>query len=394
METIKFVLPVNPPQRKAVVYSAAFIHPAVHAVNLSTDDEWEFQVTEPIETEILTDGIKLLAERYAADQGITTDQVYSQEVTGTGKGQAEIDALFEEKKIVEIHQGLFVWREPLSLVIQFLDDTIVDRFATAFDAKAERYPNVIEINELGKTNHLSSFPEHLHFVSHLDSRLSVLDSYAQQSKEGVEKQAPEQLALNKANLVHNPSTCYHCYSAYKNTAFSEDTAYTAVTACHRYEGANHSDLGRLMEFSLREVIFIGSPDYVRKTRAKTLELMEDFAKDWKLGGSLQSENDPFFTSDFKVKAQHQRKMKMKYEYRAKIPGAATDLAIMSSNLHGLVFTKAFNLKSTSGPLHTGCLGFGVERLAIALIAQHGSQPENWPENLKNDWLKWNDKNAG
>ena len=39
-----------------------------------------------------------------------------------------------------------------------------------------------------------------------------------------------------------------------------------------------------MEFNLREVIFLGSPDFVRQTRADSLELVKSFADDWQIGG--------------------------------------------------------------------------------------------------------------
>ena len=74
---------------------------------------------------------------------------------------------------------------------------------------------------------------------------------------------------------------------------------------------------------------------------------------------------PFFTSDFEVKANHQRRMKMKYEYCALLGDADDGLAILSSNLHGTTFSKTFNIKGNGFPVHTGCLGFGLERLAIS-----------------------------
>ena len=69
-------------------------------------------------------------------------------------------------------------------------------------------------------------------------------------------------------LVHNPSTCYHCYAARRGTTIAGDLAITAIAKCHRYEAANHADFGRLLEFSLREVIFLNSPDYVRACRER------------------------------------------------------------------------------------------------------------------------------
>ena len=59
-------------------------------------------------------------------------------------------------------------------------------------------------------------------------------------------------------------------------------AVTALASCHRYESANHRQLGRLMEFSLREVIFLGAPEFVRDTREKCLNLIEAFVKIGKL----------------------------------------------------------------------------------------------------------------
>ena len=144
-----------------------------------------------------------------------------------------------------------------------------------------------------------------------------------------------------------------------------------------------------MEFGLREVIFLGSPDFVRRTRKDCLDLIKNMATDWEIGGVLQTENDPFFTSDFDIKAEHQRKMKMKYEYRAFLENDdAEGLAIMSSNLHGLTFSKTFNIKGEDWPVHSGCIGFGLERMLIAIISQHGSRPEFWPNKLRKEWSIW------
>ena len=90
---------------------------------------------------------------------------------GIGRGKTEIDDLVSDGTIHETHQGIFLWREPLSLFFLFLDDALVRRFARPFDASEEKFPNVIGTKELIKTNHLSSFPEHLNFVSNIQPEL-------------------------------------------------------------------------------------------------------------------------------------------------------------------------------------------------------------------------------
>jgi len=374
---------------KQVLYAAAFICRGIVAVDYSCGNV-RFLSNQPISSSVAKAGLERLVERFSKAQGFETDIFFQNEKTGKGRGKIEIDDLISEGIIHETHQGIFLWREPLSLFFLFLDDALVRRFAMPFDASEEKFPNVISTKELIKTNHLSSFPEHLNFVNNIQPELDKLDTFGLNAKAGDCLDFINAQIMDTPQLIHNPSTCYHCYASRAGQKVYKNTVITALASCHRYEGANHKQLGRLMEFSLREVIFLGEPDFVRETRSKCLNLIQAFARDWEIGGVLQSENDPFFTSDFEIMAEHQRKMKMKYEYRAHISDDDDGLAVLSSNLHGLTFSKTFNISGDDWPVHTGCLGFGLERLLIALVAQHGVNPISWPEKLKAEWDTWCD----
>lgn len=374
---------------KQVLYAAAFIHPRITSVFYDAG-KVHFLSEKPIEEHIIQDGLKKITERFSKGMVFDSEIIFERAKTGNGRGEVEIDELIHAGVISETHKGIFLWREPLSLFLQFLDEAIVQRFARAFDASEEKFPNVISIEKLIKTNHLSSFPEHLNFVNNIQPDLNTLDVFAENAKTNGNLDFINTQIMDIPQLIHNPSTCYHCYASRDGQKIEKNLAVTALTSCHRYEGANHTQLGRLMEFSLREVIFLGNPDFVRDTRAECLKQVEKFAHDWEIGGVLQSENDPFFTSDFEIKAEHQRKMKMKYEYRAYISDGDDGLAILSSNLHGLTFSKMFNINSDRGPVHTGCLGFGLERLLIVLLSQHGKDPKEWPKKLKSQWNSWCD----
>src|SRR5690606_10466374 len=280
--------------------------------------------------------------------------------------------------------GLFILRTPYSDLMRFFDWITLWRFARAFGARDELYPNVIPIEQLALTQHLRAFPEHLHFVSHLSEDLRVLESFAARARATTGAVQPEAGELAPVPLMHNPSTCYHCYAARRGAQLPDNEAVTAVTRCHRYESANHSDPGRLMEFTLREIIFIGSADYVRETRETCMKMIEDWATAWSLYGELLPANDPFFTEDYEAKAVHQHRLAMKYEYRAVLPGTGRTLAVLSSNLHAATFGKAFDIRVGGMRANTGCLGFGLERLAIAVVMQHGRDPARWPERLRRD----------
>jgi seryl-tRNA synthetase len=56
---------------------------------------------------------------------------------------------------------------------------------------------------------------------------------------------------------------------------------------------------------------------------------------------------------------------------------------MSFNYHRDHFGTTWNLKTESGELaHTGCVAFGIDRLALALFATHGIELALWPLSVR------------
>jgi seryl-tRNA synthetase len=369
--------------RELVRYAAAFIDPAIRCVRIE-DGAFVVETVRPVGAAAIDAGLERLVARFAG-AGLPEPEAAFR--LSPPEAFADRSGELPEGALQRISPGLFVFRRPLSDLLRFLDWAMLTRFAVPFSASEETYPNVIPIDALAGTQHFSSFPEHIHFVTHLIEDLDVLDGFAGRARrpEGAGRPVPGEMA--DAELVHNPATCYHCYAARKGERLEGNLAVTAISRCHRYESANHAERGRLLEFSLREVIFLGAPDYVREARERVLELVRELVQGWELYGELLPANDPFFTSDFEPKAAQQRRLAMKFEYRAALPGGA-GLAVMSSNLHGPTFGKAFAISLDGRPASTGCLGFGLERLALALVAQHGVDAAAWPEGLRRDYGKW------
>ncbi|MDJ0948110.1 MAG: hypothetical protein QNJ94_04240 [Alphaproteobacteria bacterium] len=380
----KIAAPVPETGAGQVLYAAAFIDPAVRAVAIR-DNGWVFQLSAPVAEARLAEGLATLIQRF---DGVDTSDSAPAFALPLPSGAATKLPEIWARAARQVHPGLFVFRAPLSTLLRFLDAAVLDRFARPFEAREESYPNCIPLDSLGRAEHLSSFPEHLHFLTHLREDLTLLDDYASRVKVDRAGAVPDSVEVSRAELVQNPSTCYHCYAALRGEEITANLAVTAITKCHRFEAANHVELGRLLEFSLREVIFLGDPDFVRETRARTLSLVEALAQDWQLYGELIPSNDPFFTSDFEAKAAHQRRLALKFEYRMAVPGQDRKLAVMSSNLHGPTFSKAFDIKRNGRVINTGCLGFGLERLALAIVAQHGADPAGWPDRLAQDFQNW------
>ncbi|MBO34390.1 MAG: hypothetical protein CMM74_15680 [Rhodospirillaceae bacterium] len=376
-----------------ILYAAAFIHPAVRDVSVE-GSQWRFQLDGEVDAGLLERGLKKLSERFEIASDFAIDPVFTLEFPEGGAKNGGREDLENGIAVQEIHPGLNVYRDPVSSLVRFLDQAILDRFAAPFGAVEETYPNCIPVSALGLAEHFSSFPEHLHYLVHLIQDLDELDAFAAKAKEEKDRVALDGAAFGQAELVHNPSTCYHCYASRRGGQVDANTAITAITKCHRFEAANHKEFGRLLEFSMREIVFLGHPDYIRDRRIESLRLIQELAEDWRMFGELVQSNDPFFTTDFSAKAVHQQRMAMKFEYRMTIPGQEKKLSVLSSNLHGVTFAKAFSMKRPKGPLHTGCLAFGIERMALSIIAQHGVDLNAWPENLAAEYHSWKSCRGG
>jgi seryl-tRNA synthetase len=56
---------------------------------------------------------------------------------------------------------------------------------------------------------------------------------------------------------------------------------------------------------------------------------------------------------------------------------------MSFNYHREHFGVTWGIEDVAGnPAHTGCVAFGMDRLAVALFATHGIDTNAWPASVR------------
>lgn len=289
-----------------------------------------------------------------------------------------------KKYVHQVISGVNIYSEPFSSFIAFLDYSIKSFFKSKLVFKEELYPNFIEIDTLNECNHFDSFPEHVLFNGHFKEGLFHIDKFS--------KTKNKKLFIKKNNnkinndLVQNPSTCFHFFKKRGNQNISKNEIVTAISKCGRFESKNHKEITRLREFFLREFIFIGSKNFVDDTRFKTLDVFKQLISNFEIPGIMQSANDPFFTQSHNLKSSYQKKLKMKYEFKANIQNR--EFAIFSSNYHGLNFSKNFKIKRNNKFIHSGCIGFGLERFAYAFFGQHGYDNTTWPKKINKSYLRW------
>jgi seryl-tRNA synthetase len=81
-------------------------------------------------------------------------------------------------------------------------------------------------------------------------------------------------------------------------------------------------------------------------------------------------------------ARSQRSQALKLEAAVPI-GGDEPTAVASFNCHREHFSELYDIATDTGErAHTACVGFGLERITLALLYRHGCDVGAWPEDVR------------
>jgi seryl-tRNA synthetase len=139
---------------------------------------------------------------------------------------------------------------------------------------------------------------------------------------------------------------------------------------------------RMQSFRVREFVRCGTPDQVVEWRDMWLQRGLHLLESLQLPASAEVASDPFFGKGGKMLAASQRQQKLKFEVTAPVISEEKPTALCSFNFHQEHFGEAFHIRTEDGEVaNTACLGFGQERVVMALFQAHGFDPEKWPSEV-------------
>jgi seryl-tRNA synthetase len=157
-------------------------------------------------------------------------------------------------------------------------------------------------------------------------------------------------------------------------------AFLVSGRCFRNEAANVVELARLNEFFMKEYVFLGEPNVCREAIGCARKLWDFWITTFALNCKIDTANDSFFASNHKKLSYFQQIGESKQEFKWLVPSLGDYVACSSINSHRTHFTKPYSITSPNGDLcYSSCIAFGIDRLAYALLAQKGLDPEAWDE---------------
>jgi seryl-tRNA synthetase len=242
-----------------------------------------------------------------------------------------------------------------------------------------RFPPVMSRRNLEKSGYLHSFP-------HLLGAVSCLHGDEAQIRAAVDRPAKDggwTASLAATDLVLAPAACYPVYplAAERGTLPKNGATFDVACDCFRHEPSRNLD--RMQSFRMREYVFIGAPEQVVEFRARWIERAQGIAQQLGLSYRLAGASDPFFGRVGKIMAVSQMEQALKLELLIPVRSVEDPTACMSFNCHRDHFGATWGLRTADGAVaHTGCVAFGIDRLALALFVQHGREPTKWPRSVR------------
>ncbi|CAG2156961.1 Amino acid--[acyl-carrier-protein] ligase [Cupriavidus yeoncheonensis] len=258
-------------------------------------------------------------------------------------------------------------------------DALITEIGADQQAEMMRFPPTTPRNDFEDSEYLKSFPQlagivhsfcgndHEHF--RLVARLERGEDWTDQ--------------LRPTRVVLTPAACYPVYPvlARRGPLPPEGRVVDVFSYCFRHEPSIEPT--RMQMFRMREYVRLGTPEQILAFRQMWIERGQKLADDLEVPHTLDLANDPFFGRGGKLVADNQRDLKLKFELLIPVNDGAPPTACMSFNYHVDHFSTVWPLRTADGEkAHTGCAAFGIDRLTLALLRNHGLDLSGWPRGVR------------
>jgi seryl-tRNA synthetase len=258
-------------------------------------------------------------------------------------------------------------------------EALVARRATDDPWERLAFPPVLPKRHLEDVDYLKSFP-------HLAGSIFSFDGTEAEAAEQQERASRHEdwsEFQQATELVLMPAACYPVYPAIAARGKLPDGG-VAIDAGGGYVFRHEpsGDPARMQMFHQREMVRIGEPETVQEWRERWRDRAIEILTGLGLDARFDVASDPFFGRTGRMLAASQREQALKFEVLVQIAGPEPT-ACASFNYHQEHFAQTFGIETAEGKTaHTACLGFGEERITLALFKTHGLDVAGWPDEVR------------
>jgi seryl-tRNA synthetase len=256
-------------------------------------------------------------------------------------------------------------------------DALVTRAAAPLAPEVLRFPPIFNRSHYEKIDHIRNFPDLMGSVHTFKGG----DREHRDMLGRFERSEDWSRDLAAADVMMTPAICYPLYPSSTGTLPPGGRRVDLQGYAFRHEPS--ADPARMQIFRMHEFVRLGTPDEALGHRDHWLTLGQEIFRSVGLATTPVIANDPFFGRGGKVQKAIQREQNLKYEFVIPICSEEKPTAIGSCNYHLDHFGAAFDIRTDDGAVaHSACVGFGLERVALALFRTHGLEVQGWPRDVR------------
>ncbi len=256
---------------------------------------------------------------------------------------------------------------------------MVSRAGAGDEPEQLRFPPILPRRDLEKVGYLKSFP-------HLAGAIFAFDGSEAEASEQYDRACRHEdwsEFQSMTDIVLTPAACYPVYPAIAARGPLQTGGVTVdAGGSYVFRHEPSGDPARLQMFHQREIVRIGEPEVVAAWRDVWRDRAVSLLRELGLDARFDVASDPFFGRSGRMLAASQRQQELKFEVIVQIAGPEPT-AVASFNYHQDHFASAYGIELADGTqAHTACLGFGLERITLALLRTHGLDVASWPGEVR------------
>lgn len=284
------------------------------------------------------------------------------------------DALIKHRLLIPTAaRGVYGFGADFDRVLQRVD-AFITRAGAEDGAEVVRFPSLLPRTDLESSGYLKSFPQLVGMVHAFEGDERAHTELLRAVAHGGEWSN----ALEMTDVVLTPAACYSVYPSLGGATLpANGHLFDVLGVCFRQEPSD--DPARMRMFRQREYVYVGEAEECRGHRDLWLRRAQVMLSEMQLPADAVVANDPFFGRGGRMLAASQREQSLKFELVVPITSVDRPTACVSCNYHQDTFGRAFEIRNARGSLaHSACVGFGLERITLALFKHHGLTVDRWP----------------
>lgn len=258
-------------------------------------------------------------------------------------------------------------------------EAVLTHEALSRGAQRLRFPPLLPRKHLELSGYLGSFPHLAGTVYAFDgdeAQAGLQHERACRHEDWGEFQEMTDVALM-------PAACYPVYPAIAARGpLPAGGIFVEAGGSWVFRHEPSHDPARRQMFRQHELVRIGEPDVVLQWRDDWAGRGVQLVRELGLAAELDDASDPFFGRRGRMLAANQREQALKLEILVQIAGP-NPTAVASFNYHRDHFAEVYDIRLADGGIaHSACVGFGHERIVLALLSTHGFDLAEWPSAVR------------